>query len=532
MRPDRTASSTGRHAAVSAGSAPAAEVAMDVLHAGGTAIDAAIAGSAAQCVVEMPWCGIGGDAFVLVRAADRSVTGFNGSGAAPAAVRDVTGGLTRVPRFGPVSVAVPAIVDTWASLHERFATLPFAELLEPARQLAAEGFTLDGRTAAALARAPGLEGAHQLAPLRRGVQPRAGQRFVQGDLAESLGVIAAEGRDGFYRGVLAKRIADHACERGGALGLADLAAHRGTWVLPPAVRYRGTLVHSNGLVSSGVLMLLALRVLERVRSPQTPTDEVGVTDVLVRIVRLLFDTVAPTLGDPRFGGVPDVLADGTVDRLVAELRQPGDARSRRGLAAPAASDTTSLAVAAPDGSTVCFIHSLFNEFGSRELVTDTGIVLNDRLANLVVDGDDASFDPSSPNALVPGKRPLHTLHGYVAEWPSGRVVAGATPGGRGQVQTNVQLLARLIDGHEELQPAVSAPRWVHGTPRSSNDDECLYLEPGLAHLEGGLAARGHDVVVVDGADSDRFGNCTVVSRDGDRLEAAADPRRGGKALTW
>jgi gamma-glutamyltranspeptidase/glutathione hydrolase len=519
-------SSVAHRAAVSAGSAIAGRVAMDVLRDGGTAIDAAIAGSAAQCVVEMPWCGIGGDAFVLARTADGEVVGFNGSGAAPRTVLEAAAGLAKVPRFGPVSVAVPAIVDAWSCLHERFATAAFADLLEPARRLAGDGFPLDRRLAGALAHVTTLEGGDQLAPIVAGLDPALGESFAQPDLAETIGAIATDGRDAFYRGVIAKRIVDHVADRGGALGLDDLAGHRGEWAAPLSVPYRGATVHSNGLVSTGVLMLVALRALEQLWPSGLPADDAVVTDALVRLKVLLFGTVSPSLGDPRHMDVPDVLADGTVARLVDALaagRPPASS-----VDAPAAADTTSLAVIAPDGSAACIIHSLFNEFGSRELVPDTGIVLNDRLANLVVGGRAGA----QANALVPGRRPMHTLHGYVVEWADGGFALGATPGGRGQVQTNLQVLTRLIDRGEPVGRAVAAPRWVHGMPRAAADDDSLYLEEGLAPIAGRLGELGHVVELVDGGGSDRFGNCTVVADRGGVLEAAADHRRGGEALLW
>lgn len=515
-----------RIGAVAAGSAPAADAAMQVLRDGGNAVDAAIAGSLVQCVVEMPWCGIGGDAFVLVHRPDGTVVGFNGSGAAPLGVLSSVGDLVKIPRFGPLSVAVPAIVDAWVEVHEGLGSVPFAALCEPARRLAGDGFVLDERLAAALARVPSIEGGDELAALVSGVDPVAGQRFVQRDLAGTIEILATDARDAFYGGILAKQIADHVSQRGGALGVDDLALHHGMWASPVSTRYRDTVVHSNALVSSGVLVLVALRVLEGVWPEGRPTDEVAFTDFLVRLKRLLFGVVAPQLGDPQFGDVADVLNDGTVERLRAELI--GGAPGARRADAPAATDTTSLAVADTDGTTVCFIHSLFNEFGSRELVPSTGIVLNDRLANLVV--VDQTQAGGAPNALVPGKRPLHTLHGYVVTGPDGRVITGATPGGRGQVQTNVQVLTRIIDGGVSLQDAVSAPRWVHGMPRSSADDDTLYVEPGLGDLAAGLVALGHQVEVIDAASSDRFGNCTVVSRHDDVLGAAADHRRGGKAI--
>jgi gamma-glutamyltranspeptidase/glutathione hydrolase len=137
-----------------------------------------------------------------------------------------------------------------------------------------------------------------------------------------------------------------------------------------------------------------------------------------------------------------------------------------------------------------------------------------------------------PNALIPGRRPLHTLHSYLVEWSNGSYAIGATPGGRGQVQTNLQVLTRLIDRGERLQDAVTEPRWVHGMPRVSADDDSLYLETGLAHLEPALAGHGHVVEVLGDSDGDRFGNCTVVARRGDEVEAVADHRRGGRAMAW
>jgi gamma-glutamyltranspeptidase/glutathione hydrolase len=521
---------TGGSAAVSAGSRLAADVATARLRAGGNAVDAVIAGSAAQCVVELPWCGVGGDAFVLVRPPDGDVVGFNGSGVAPSGVLAVAAADGRVPRFGPVSVAVPAIVDAWSQLHDRYGTASFAELLDPARRLADDGFVLDERLVRTLNDIPLIEGGAQLLPLLGDGRIAAGERFIQHDLAETLGVIADEGRDGFYRGALAKRIADHVADRGGALSVDDLAAHEGEWVDPLSVTYRGATVRSNGLVSSGVLMLVALRVLERLWPHGLPADDLVVTDALVRLKLLLFGSVSPLLGDPRHGAVPAVLTDGTVDRLVARLQERDAAVTMRPHS-PAASDTTSMAVIAPDGSAACMIHSLFNEFGARELVPETGIVLNDRLANLLVPAAGATTD-AAPNAVLPGRRPLHTLHAYVVEWSDSSFAIGATPGGRGQVQTNLQVLTRLIDRGERLRDAVDHPRWVHGMPRLSPDDDSLYLETGLAHLEPALVDRGHVVEVLGDSDSDRFGNCTVVARRGDEVEAVADHRRGGKVVAW
>lgn len=516
---------SGRYGAVSAGSALAAGAAMRVLQEGGNAVDAAIAGSAVQCVVEMPWCGVGGDLFALVRLPDGTTAGLNGSGVAPAAVFDALGEATKVPRFGAVSTAVPATVDAWAMLHGAHGTMPWIDLIGPAVRYAADGVPLDQRLIGALASISGIEGGDQLRPLLDDVDLRPGSLFRQPDLADTLHAIAADGAAGFYRGEVAKRIAAHVAARNGALSADDLAAHRGRWVAPVSAGYRGATVWANAPVSMGVLLLTCLRVLERAYPAGLSVVEADVTDVLVHLKHLVFADVLPAFGDPDSVTNPDVLADDAVDLLVERLL---------GRAAPAvapapvplASDTTSIAVTAPDGSSVCLIHSLFNEFGARELVPGTGIVLNDRLANLRRDG--------GPNALAPGKHPMHTLHCYAADLPDGTTVVGATPGGRGQVQTNLQVLIELLDRKSGLQAAVSRPRWVNGMPRRAPDDRTVYLEAGLAAQAAPLRASGHAVEVAETRLDDHFGNCTIVARDaaGAAHFAAADHRRAGHAAVW
>jgi gamma-glutamyltranspeptidase/glutathione hydrolase len=516
---------SGRYGAVSAGSALAAGAAMRVLQEGGNAIDAAIAGSAVQCVVEMPWCGLGGDMFGIARLADGSTVGLNGSGVAPASVLDALGSLPKVPRFGPVSPAVPATVDAWSMLHRAHGSLPWVDLIDPAIRYAADGVPLDQRLIGALASVASLEGGDQLASLLDDLVLAPGELFRQRDLAETLQAIAGDGAAGFYLGEVGKRIGAHMAARGGALSVDDLAAHHGQWVTPLRAGYRGAAVHSNAPVSMGVLLLACLRTLEVAFPAGLPADDATLTDVLVRLKHLVFSDLLPTLGDPGSAANPDLLAEGAVVELAERLLSdatPAEAAP----GAPLASDTTSIAVTAADGTSVCLIHSLFNEFGSRELVPGTGVILNDRLANLNRAG--------GQNQLAPGKRPMHTLHCYLVDCPDGTTLAGATPGGRGQVQTNLQVLIEVLDRGSDLQAAVTRPRWVNGMPRRAPDDRTLYLEAGLATQAEALRAGGHAVEVADSHLDDHFGNCTVVARSatGDAHFAAADHRRAGHAAVW
>jgi gamma-glutamyltranspeptidase/glutathione hydrolase len=180
-------------------------------------------------------------------------------------------------------------------------------------------------------------------------------------------------------------------------------------------------------------------------------------------------------------------------------------------------------VADSDGTTVVLIHSLFNEFGSRELAGRTGVVLNDRLANVVVDG-------SQP---VGGRRPVHTLNAYMVLDGGSPRLAGATPGGRGQVQTNFQVVSAVVDHGLDMQAAVDFPRWLAGTPRSPVPDHVVHLEQRFpADLAPALRRRGHEVRVAAPSDDDLFGSCTVVGREPSTgaLLAAADARRGAVAV--
>jgi gamma-glutamyltranspeptidase/glutathione hydrolase len=519
---------TGAHGAVSAGSPQAADVALDVLRTGGTAADAAVAASAVQCVVEGPWCGLGGDAFALLRAPDGTVSALNGTGAAPHGVLDVITPGERMPRHGPTPVAVPALVDAWELLLDAHGTRSLDALLAPAVALAEDGFALDARLAATLATIPGLDDAETLLPLVAG-GTAPGDVFRQPDLAATLAAVGREGREEVYSGETGKRIVEHLTRRGGVLRADDLAAHAGQWVEPLSTTYRGHRVSVPGPVSSGVLLLLCLKVVERVHPDGLPA-EVDAIDLLVRLKRLVFGTALPRLGDPAGHVNPDLLADDVVDDLCVALARRGSPSPLGPGAIPDGPDTTCLSISAPDGSSISFIHSLFNTFGSRELVPGTGIVLNDRLANLVP-------GTGLPNALAPGRRPVHTLHAYVVERPDGSSFTGATPGGRGQVQTNLQVLLRAIDGGEDVQSAVTAPRWVHGMPRVSPEDDTTYVEEELAGHADELRRRGHAVTVMPPGDDDHFGSCTVAGSAPTTAThaghvAGADHRRGSTARAW
>ncbi|MFF1421831.1 gamma-glutamyltransferase family protein [Streptomyces sp. NPDC058280] len=509
----------GDQGVVAAGSRQAADTAAAVLSAGGNAIDAAVAASATQCVVEFPWCGLGGDLFLMVDREDTGVVALNGSGAAPFRRGAALAGRDRLPRFGPLSVGVPGLPMAWSLALERFGSMPLAALLAPAIGLAGKGFALDHRTAAAVAAvaAAGDEEYPGLSSLLSGNGRRAGEVFTQPDLARSLDLLGRYGTDWFYRGEFAEKLAGQMRRTGGLLDAVDLAGHLTQWTEPLSVGYRGYRIYQHAPVSMGMLMLSELGLLEQFDLSGTEPGSVELVDLMVRCKVAAFSD----LRNAQELTLPDIVerlsptrAAWWRDRLAAGTE--GDR-----IPLPGGNDTTCLAITDADGTTVTLIHSLFNTFGSREIVEGTGVVLNDRLAGLRLDGGPGP-------KFVPGGRPLHTLNTYMAKRDGRLVIAGATPGGRGQVQTNFQVLVNHLDFGMAPLAAVEQPRWLHGTPRRNVDDGMLHLEQGFPEQHAdGLRRLGHPVAVAEFRDDDLFGSCTVVgTAPGAKPYAVADSRRG------
>ncbi len=513
---------------MSAGCRQAADAGAAVLASGGNAVDAAIAASAVQCVRELPWCGLGGDAFALVSGPDGRLEALNGAGAVPRALAtaSIPGGT--LPRFGPLSISTPGLVDAWWRLWERHGSRPFATLIEPAAELADEGFALDDAFARALDRVRIAVGGDDpfVSEFCEGNGSAAGDCFRLPALARTLREISAGGPSAFYRGPLASEVVATVGRLGGLLSADDMAAHSCDFEPPITVRYGSAEVSVTPPVSMGWVLLQQLLLYERLdgRLIDGQADRI---DLMVRCKHAAFSDLAGMPSWQDASDVTPVLSEDSLDRwcaVIADQRRSALAPVGAPVAGAAAggTDTTCLSVADDQGLMVTFIHSLFNEFGSRVVVPGTGIVLNDRLAKQPVhlDGTGGSDRP---------RRPLHTLVGYhVAH--RGRRLVGATPGGRGQVQTNFQVLRAIIDDGADAQAAVDGPRWLSGAPRLPDADDLLFLEPGFPSCLGSeLARRGHSVAA-DGAasDNDLFGSCTIAGAGplGSGTFGAADHRRG------
>jgi gamma-glutamyltranspeptidase/glutathione hydrolase len=468
----------------------ASSAGLAVLRAGGNAFDAAIAAVAVQGVVEPYNTGLGGDCLMLAWSArERRLLALNGTGRAPAAATLAEyrrRGVHEMPPQGVLTVTVPGAVDAWCSILERCGTHALGDVLAPAIDYAEHGFPVSevvarewglsaragflGNDAARACFAPG------------GEPPPLGGVVRLPDLARTLRALAAGGRDLFYRGELARRIAAFVAGHGGLLAPGDLAAHRSTWLEPIATDYRGLRLHELPPSTQGVVALLALDILECFDVGGLRAGGAEMLHLRIEAIKLAFADRARFVADPEHAGVPITgLLDKDYARRRAALIDP-----RRALAAPApgvppGSDTVYLAVADRDGNVVSLINSLYGPFGSGLVVEGTGVALQNRGRGFVL-------DPAHPNCLAPGKRPFHTLIPAMLCDAGGPRVAFGVMGGDVQAQGHLQVVSNLVDHGMNVQEALDQPRFHYlGGAAVALEDE---VSEGVRR---DLAARGHDV---------------------------------------
>jgi gamma-glutamyltranspeptidase/glutathione hydrolase len=468
----------------------AVEAALWALGEGGSAIDAAIASDAVLGVVQPQSTGIGGDAFVLVTAPGEPVVGFNGSGAAPAALTlDRCLAPDAWHERSPLVVTVPGVVDAWEQLAERYGRLDLSVTLRPAIDLAERGFPI-GRISARdwSSMAEHLRPGHGLPE-----HPVPGQRITNEALAETLRAVAGGGRDAHMTGAWAEAAVDAVQAGGGCLTLDDLARHRGEWVAPIAGEYHDHEVLQLPPNGQGAAVLAALARLTATpaEDPDDPADVVAVA----RAIREGMEDAYAHVADPRVADVPRFW--------------------ERDLHQTAGRDTVYTAVVA-DGMAVSLITSVYVGFGSG--FHAGGAALQNR-------GHGFSLDPGHPNVVAGGKRPFHTIiPGMVRR--DGRVdLVYGVVGGPMQPQGHVQVLRHLIDHGLDPQAALDRPRtlWPIG--------DVLGVERGFADDAAVRQAASEDGWHVVDIDERWFGAGQVIRVHPDGwLEGGSDPRHDGTAF--
>jgi gamma-glutamyltranspeptidase/glutathione hydrolase len=517
----------------------ASEAGVEILKAGGSAVDAAVAASAALSVVYPHMAGLGGDAFWLIYdAGNKSVRYLDGAGcaAASASVEVLRGqGISEIPFRGivPATLTVPGAVASWCEAHAAYGRLPLACDLAAAAGYAREGFPVTERLANWIAATASELAKNREAAaifLKNGETPRAGQRLTNADLAHSLEAIGAGGRDAYYEGDIARELARCARANGGFFTQADFSAQRAQWREPISTDYRGVRIYQTPPPTQGIAVLQMLNLIEPFDIGSMEYLGADHVHFLVQAKQIAYHDRDRWIADPAFTDIP-----------VARLLSRAYADERRALIDPAralpwdrvpsygslAGDTVYICAVDAEGNAASLIHSLYGVFGSCVVGGKSGIVLQNRSAYF-------SLDPAHHNRIEPGKRPLHTLIASLAFCGDKLRQVFGCMGADGQPQIQLQAYVAMIDFGLNIQQAIESPRWlsgrfVLGEPRDLLNMEGHFPEGTLKELE----RRGH-VLNRWGAWNEVAGHAHGISIDPDTGTRAggSDPRSDGAAIGY
>ena len=517
----------------------ASEAGVEVLKAGGSAVDAAIAASAVLSVVYPHMTSVGGDQFWLVWDASRRAVRFLNAGGRAAASGTLEWfarhGLGEIPRRGilPATLTTPGAVDGWCEAHAALGRLSLARDLARAIECAREGFPVTERLATWTAAAVDVLAEHPHAAaifLPEGRAPRPGEGLQNADLARTLERIGAHGRSGFYEGETAREMARFSGEQGGFFGARDLAEQRARWGEPVSTTYRGVTIYETPPPTQGLSVLQMLNLLEPYDLARLDRLGPDAVHLLVQAKQIAFHDRDRFIADPDFVKVP-----------VARLVSKAYAAERRAVLDPAHAlpwdrvpsfgslegDTVAVCAVDADGNAVALIHSVYGIYGAGVVAGRTGVVLQNRSAYF-------SLDPAHPNRLEPGKIPLHTLIASLAFKGDALWQVFGCMGADGQPQIHLQAYTAMIDHGLDVQEAVAGPRWLAGRfalgePRDLLNMEARFPAATLAELE----RRGHTVHRWPDW-HERAGHAHGITIDpatGTRI-GGADPRSDGAAMGY
>ena len=528
----------GQQYAVSSMKHQATAAAVRILESGGNAFDAAVAGQAVLALVDPASNGYGSDAVVLVYdAKTKKVVSINGGGTAPKLAtidwyKQNNGGKLPIDD-GLLSATVPGVVDVWFAMLDQWGTMTFAQVLQPAIEVAEQGFPLT----------PGLARSMGSAKLKKnpssaklympdGKAPEAGAIFRNRDAGRMLRMLveAEKGagadrraglraaRDRFYKGDIAKTLAAFSEQNGGLFRYEDFASYTVKIETPVSVNYRGYEIYKNPSATQGPAELIALNILEGFDLKALGHNSAQYVHTNAEALKLAFGDREKYLGDMDFIKIP---YDGLLskeyaterrklidaDKASLELR-PGDPskymkRTER-LDRPYhvtlegeadhVGDTSYLAVVDKDRNMVSFEPSLHSGWGTGLVMGDLGFIFNCR-------GDYYSLVPGEANALEPGKRPRSTLQSTLVMKDGQPFMVLGSPGGDDQVMRTMQTLINVIDFGMNVQQAIEAPRWSTSSFPASPFPHTM--KPGDLSVEGripadvqkALTAKGHKLTV-------------------------------------
>ncbi len=526
------------HGMVAASQPLAAQVGIDILKAGGNAIDAAVAVNAMLGLVEPYMNGIGGDLFAIIWDAEtEKLYALNATGRSPYRIsREVFAarGLDRIPSSGPLSWTVPGAVDGWDQLLKRFGTMSFAQVLGPAIAYAREGFPVSeiiSRNWQGLARRLSEWPTSAQTYLPGGRAPRPGEVFTNPDLANTYELITTQGRDAFYKGPIAEKIVAFSEDNGGYFSMPDFEDHSSVWVDPVSTNYRGYDEWELPPNSHGITALLMLNIMEGYDIASMGQNSAEALHIITEAKKLAFADREKYVADADANPLP-----------TAELISKAYAAKRRALldlmnAAPAVSagdplensETMYLTVVDKDRNAVSLIESIFGSFGSSVVPGDLGFALQNR-------GTGYSLDPDHLNSLEPHKRSLHTnMPGFITK--DGKpFLAFGVMGGNMQPQGHAQVISNIIDFGMNIQEAGDAARIRHSPDSAAAlaraGGGTIRVEPGVSEeVVEQLRRLGHTVERAGGGGMGGY-QAIMIHPETGMLHGGTDPRKDGMVIGY
>lgn len=509
-----------------------AQAGLRMLLKGGNAVDAAVAAAAAMAIVEPVSNGLGSDSFCILWDG-KEMHGLNASGRAPQSwtpeyFKGKYGdSATTPPKRGMDSVSVPGAVASWVALSERFGKLPFADLMEPAIEIAERGYLLSpvvqqkwAAATAELQSQPGFSGAF----LPWGRAPKVGELFQFKAAAKALRAIAQTRGAAYYGGEIAHAIEKFSAQNGGGITAKDFEAYQPEWVQPIAKDYRGYTLHEIPPNGQGIAALMALGILDKFDVAGLPVDGVDSQHLQIEAMKLAFADVYRYVAEP--SSMEVTAAQMLDDAYLASRAKLIDMKKAQDFRAGTPNDphrrggTIYLTAADEDGMMVSFIQSNYMGFGSGCVEPEFGISLQNR-------GHGFSLQAGA-NQVAPGKRPFHTIIPAFLSKDGQPVMSFGVMGANMQPQGHLQTLVRMLDYKQSPQVACDAPRWRYNAGLEINVEAAM--NPTTVQ---GLAGRGHRMEVINDSYQD-FGAGQFIWRAGNpKVEgyvSASDARRDGQAV--
>jgi len=524
---------TARHAIVTSDEPLASMAGMRILQEGGNAFDAAVATAVAVGVLDPRMSSIGGNGFATIYVGKtHEVRALNFYGSAPQrATASVYQGKDYSHGF--LSAPVPSCLKGYEALHKAYGKLPWAKVLQPAIELAEDGFVIRQGLIDDMKEYQKVlqEFPSTIKVLQpNGRWPMAGEIFRQPDLARTLKNIAKNGADAFYRGTLAAHIAEFYQANGGVLSAEDLAGYQAKWVAPISTNYRGYTFYTQPPSSSAIAVLEQLNMLEAYDLKALGHNSPEYLHLIGEVMRLAIADRNRYVGDPDFVKVP-------VEKLLsksyaAERRKLIHLDSTIPVATASDVDaqgdkhTTHLSVVDGDDNMVALTQTLGDLFGSGVITADTGVLFSDEMRHL-------HLDPNDPSRLEPGKRSRSNQSPLIVLKDGKPFMTIGTPGSNGIWQRIVQVIVNIVDFGMDVQTAITAPRMIYGGRAETGTEfkPVFKVEDRipLATLNA-LRAKGYEVISVKDDDG-RVNGIVIDPATGFRL-GGADPREMDYALGW